>query len=144
LRNRPLAVTAACLVLAFAAACGGGGGGTPAQSTPPPTGGDRPTSTPSGISAAEECTKGPIEGAQEAHMTDPHDWAPNEFTVPVGGSITWFNDSTLGHTVSFSSGPGCGFVIVNGSVSVTFNTPGPFRFICEIYPRYMSGTVTVQ
>jgi plastocyanin len=142
LRNRPLAALAAGLVLAFAAGCGGGGG-TPGESTPPPDG-NAPTNTPSGIAAAEECTKGPIEGAQEAHMSDPHDWAPSEFTVPVGGSITWFNDSTLGHTVSFSPGPHCGFVIVGSSVSVTFNTPGTFPFKCRIYPAYMSGTVTVQ
>jgi len=77
-------------------------------------------------------------------MTGTHEWAPSEFTVPVGGSITWFNDSTLSHTVTFGSGPDCGYVVVNGSVSVTFDTPGTYSFVCRIYPTYMSGTVTVQ
>lgn len=77
-------------------------------------------------------------------MTGAHEWAPSEFTVPVGGSITWFNDSTLSHTVTFGSGPDCGYVVVNGSVSVTFDTPGTYSFLCRIYPTYMSGTVTVQ
>lgn len=70
--------------------------------------------------------------------------APSDFTVPVGGSITWFNDTTLSHTITFDVDPDCGYVLVNGSVSVTFNTPGVFTYLCRIYPRYMFGTVIVQ
>jgi len=77
-------------------------------------------------------------------MTGAHDWAPSDFTLAVGDSITWFNDSTLSHTVTFSTDPDCGYVVVNGSVSITFNTPGTFTFVCRIYPSYMKGTVTVS
>jgi plastocyanin len=70
--------------------------------------------------------------------------APSDFTVPVGGSITWFNDSAFGHTITFADGPDCDYVLVNGSVSVTFNTPGVFTYLCRIYPSYMKGTVIVQ
>lgn len=77
-------------------------------------------------------------------MTGAHSWDPSDFTVPVGGSITWFNDTTAPHTVSFATDPDCRFVLGGQSISVTFDTPGIFNFVCEIYPEYMKGTVTVQ
>jgi plastocyanin len=143
LRSRALAVTAAGFVLVVATACGPGGG-SPGPTAPGQNPGPTSAITPSGQAAAESCTVGPIEGAQESHITGNHDLAPTDFTVPVGGSITWFNDSTLGHTITFADGPDCDYVLVNGAVSVTFNTPGVFTYLCRIYPRYMFGTVIVQ
>jgi plastocyanin len=137
-----LAVLAAGLVLVFATACGPSG--TPGEPTPAPTAGNTAAITPSGQAAAESCTVGPIEGAQESHITGNHDMTPSDFTVSVGGSITWFNDSAFGHTITFADGPDCDYVLVNGSVSVTFNVPGVFTYLCRIYPRFMSGTVIVQ
>jgi plastocyanin len=142
LRSRPSAILAAGFVLVLAGACGPGGG-TPGPTAPGQTPGNAAV-TPDGQSAAESCTGGAIEGAQESHITGSHDMAPSDFTVPVGGSITWFNDSTLGHTITFADGPDCNYVLVNGSVSVTFNTPGVFTYVCRIYPSYMKGTVTVS
>jgi plastocyanin len=134
---------AAGFVLVLATACGpGGGAGQPTN--PPVDGQPTPAITASGDMAAESCTSGPIEGAQESHITGNHDMTPSDFTVPVGGSVTWFNDSTLGHTITFDTDPDCGYVIVNGASSVTFNTPGVFKYVCRIYPSYMSGTVIVQ
>jgi plastocyanin len=77
-------------------------------------------------------------------MSGSHEWTPTELTVAVGGSITWFNDTTAPHTVSFTTAPDCGYVLGGKSVSVTFDTPGVFNFVCRIYPEYMSGVVTVQ
>jgi plastocyanin len=77
-------------------------------------------------------------------MTGTHSWEPTDFTVSVGGSITWFNDTTAPHTVTFTDGPDCNYVLGGKSVSVTFNTPGFYGFVCRIYPEYMFGTVTVQ
>lgn len=134
---------AAGFVLVFATACGGGGG-TPGGPTPARTTGPTAAITPDGQAAAESCTVGPIEGAQESHITGSHDMVPSDFTVPIGGSITWFNDSAFGHTITFADGPDCQYVLVNGSVSVTFNTPGVFTYVCRIYPQYMFGTVIVQ
>ena len=76
-------------------------------------------------------------------MTGTHEWAPSEFTITVGTTITWTNDTTAPHTVSFTTGPDCGYVLGGKSTSVTFNTPGTFTFNCKIYPTYMKGTVTV-
>jgi plastocyanin len=139
-----MAALAAGFVLAFAAGCGPGAATPPGGGSSAPTQGTAAVTTPDGQVAAESCTAGPIEGAQESRITGTHDMAPSDFTVPVGGSITWFNDSTLGHTITFSEGPDCGYVIVNASVSVTFDTPGVFTYLCRIYPKYMAGTVVVQ
>ena len=138
MRNRLSAVTAAGLVLAFAAGCGGS---TPGQSTPPPDGGS--TQTPRGPAAADSCTSETVPGAVQAVMTGTHEWAPSEFTITVGTTITWTNDTTAPHTVSFTTGPDCGYVLGGNSTSVTFDTPGTFNFNCKIYPTYMKGTVTV-
>ncbi len=132
---------AAGFVLAFAAGCGGGGTAGEPTATP---GGHRLTAAPNGPPAAEECTKGPIDGAQEARMSAPHEWAPSDFTVAVGGSISWFNDDTAPHTVSFVNDPDCGFILGGQAASVTFNAPGVFGFVCRIYPDYLFGTVTVS
>jgi plastocyanin len=137
-----MAVMAAGLVLVLATACGGGG--TPGEQTPDPNGGNRPSATPRGPAAAELCSPDPVDGAHEAHMTGTHEWTPSEFTIAVGDSITWFNDTTAPHTVTFSTGPDCGYVLGGKSATVTFDTPGIFNFVCRIYPTYMSGTVTVQ
>ena len=130
------------LVLVFASGCGPGAAAPSGNATPGPTQGTAQV-TPDGQIAADACTPGPIEGAQESRITGTHEWAPTDFTLAIGESITWFNDSTLGHTVTFDSGPDCDYVVVNGSVSVTFNTPGVFTFLCRIYPSYMKGTVIV-
>lgn len=77
-------------------------------------------------------------------MTGAHSWTPSEFTISVGTSVTWTNDATAPHTVSFATGPDCGYVLGGSTVSVTFDTPGTFGFICRIHPTFMSGTVTVN
>lgn len=139
--NRPLAFMAAGFVLAFAAGCGGG---TPGDGTPGSSDGPRPTRAPAEPPAAESCTTDAVADAEEAHMSGAHSWDPTEFTIPAGGSVTWINDTTAPHTVTFAGGPDCGYVLGGKSVSVTFDTPGVYSFKCRIYPEYMHGTVTVE
>jgi plastocyanin len=101
------------------------------------------TATPLGPAAADSCIDGTVPDAEQAVMTGTHEWAPSEFTITVGTTITWTNSTTAPHTVTFVNGPDCGYVLGSKSVSVTFNTPGTFAFNDKIYPTFMFGTVTV-
>jgi len=88
-------------------------------------------------------------------------YLPADLTVPVGTTVTWVNQDSVGHTVTEgdpnsptqanmrvfdSSGEG-----VNGKValigagqswSYTFTTPGTYEYYCIVHP-YMIGHITV-
>ena len=88
-------------------------------------------------------------------------YAPADLTIPVGTTVTWVNQDSVGHTVTEgdpnspkpanlrvfdSSGEA-----VNGKValisageswSYTFTTPGTYEYYCIVHP-YMIGHVTV-
>jgi plastocyanin len=125
-------------VLLFATACGG-------PSAPASEGPQSSASAPvqSSGPAADSCSTETVADAQQVEMVAPHAFQPADVTVPVGGTVTWTNNTTQNHTVTFSQGPACGIVLIGKSISVTFNTAGTYTYSDDIYPQYMSGTVTV-
>ncbi|MFE5871402.1 cupredoxin domain-containing protein [Streptomyces roseifaciens] len=68
---------------------------------------------------------------------------PQTVTVRAGETVTWVNPSPSTHTAT-SDAPGFDVTVSPGQSSgpVRFNTPGTFRYHCEIHPS-MTGTVTV-
>lgn len=136
---RVLAGLAVGFVLLFAAACGGSSG--PTQGTQPS--GSSAAAPISTGPAADSCSTETVTGAVAVSMEDPHSFQPADVTVPVGGTVTWTNNSAINHTVTFDHGPKCGIVLIGKSISVTFNTPGTFHYFDDIFPQYLSGTVTV-
>ena len=88
-------------------------------------------------------------------------YSPADITVPVGTTVTWINQDSVGHTVTEgdpnspkaanlrmfdSSGEATtGKVALMGagsSWSYTFTTPGTYEYYCIVHP-YMIGHVTV-
>ena len=88
-------------------------------------------------------------------------YSPADITVPVGSTVTWVNQDSVGHTVTEgdpnspkpanirifdSSGEALtGKVALIGpdqSWSYTFTTPGTYEYYCIVHP-YMIGYVTV-
>ena len=76
---------------------------------------------------------------------DPLAWHydPANLSVPVGTTVTWVNQGNTPVTVTspdglFDSDP----IMPGASFSVTFDTPGTFRYFCVPYP-HMKGTVVV-
>lgn len=70
-------------------------------------------------------------------------FAPRNFSVPTGATVTWTNMDGVSHTVSadndaFDSGAfgaGASFQLMAGP-------PGTYTYFCQIHP-FMKGTLTV-
>ncbi len=72
---------------------------------------------------------------------------PSSLTVTVGTTVTWTNDDSTSHTVTFTdiSGVDSGTLTPGQTFNYTFNTAGTFHYYCRIHgAAAMSGTVTVQ
>jgi plastocyanin len=131
---RMLAGLAVGSILLFAAACGGT---NPDSNGPGDSGGGQgqlPTA----------CSDQAATGGAQISMVSPHSLDPADVTINAGESVTWTNNTTSPHTVSFDGGLDCGYVLIGKSVSVQFDSPGSYHYVDKIVPQYMSGTVTVQ
>jgi plastocyanin len=79
----------------------------------------------------------------EGSPTDINSW---NFAarVPVGGTITWSNQGSQGHSVTASDGSfDSGIVAPGASATIGFDTPGIFAYVCTPHP-WMKGTVVVS
>jgi plastocyanin len=149
---RMLAGSAAVLTLLFATACGGGGAqdtsGPGATTAPGATIGGGATTAPDattgGAGAAASCEDAAAGSGPVISMEGTHSLNPSDETISVGDAVTWTNNSKTNHQISFSGGPTCGFTLIGKSVSITFDTPGSFAYVCKIHPTFMKGTITVQ
>lgn len=124
MRVRVPVMAIAILALAALGGCGGGGGA--------------PTAVPTGV-AAIECNVGGVGSA--AAIAD-FTFSPNPAAVAAGGTITWTNGDSAGHTVTFDSGPDCLTIGGGASQTIKFNVAGSYPYHCNIH-RTMTGTVNV-
>jgi len=88
-------------------------------------------------------------------------YLPADLTVPVGSTVTWINQDSVGHTVTEgdpnsptqanmrvfdSSGEAVsgkvGLIGAGQSWSYTFTSPGTYEYYCIVHP-YMIGHITV-
>jgi plastocyanin len=71
-------------------------------------------------------------------------YAPNPIVVSAGGTVTWTNNDTTGHTATANDGSwNSGAIAPGGKFSRTFASAGTFAYHCTFHPG-MIGTVTVQ
>jgi plastocyanin len=68
---------------------------------------------------------------------------PQSVTVAAGTGVTWTNNDSAAHTVTFTGGPDLGQFGTGDSVSRSFDSAGEFDYVCTIHPG-MAGTVVVQ
>lgn len=68
---------------------------------------------------------------------------PQSLTVAAGTGVTWTNNDSAAHTVTFTGGPDLGQFGTGDSVSRSFDSAGEFDYVCTIHPG-MAGTVVVQ
>jgi plastocyanin len=71
-------------------------------------------------------------------------FAPTPLTVPKGATVTWVNRDDIPHsilcqTLGFHSHP----MDTDETVSLTFDQPGTYEYICGLHP-FMSGRLVVQ
>jgi amicyanin len=63
--------------------------------------------------------------------------------VRVGTTVTWTNQDSVPHSVTFKNGmKDSGLLYQGQSFSYTFNSPGTYQYYCTVHP-YMVATVTV-
>ncbi|HEY0581003.1 MAG TPA: PQQ-binding-like beta-propeller repeat protein [Chloroflexota bacterium] len=69
-------------------------------------------------------------------------FAPTRTTVAVGATVTWTNNGQLAHTATEQRGAWDTDLIAPGqSVSLTFNEPGTYAYICAPHPWMMAQLI---
>lgn len=84
------------------------------------------------------------EDASKSITIDNFTFAPAEFKVPVGTTVTWVNRDDIPHTVvevdkKFRSKA----LDTDDSFSFTFTTPGTFDYFCSLHSK-MVGKIVVN
>jgi len=68
---------------------------------------------------------------------------PATISVKVGTKVTWTNQDSAGHTVTFDTGSDTSDTLATSATyDHTFDAAGSFTYHCKIHPT-MKGTVTV-
>ena len=79
----------------------------------------------------------------EVKMVQSYRFDPETIEVEAGGTVTWTNEDNFTHTVEVE-GRGDHEVGRGESVSITFEEPGTYDYVCTLHRRDMSGTVIVR
>ena len=75
-------------------------------------------------------------------MAKSYRFDPKTIQVSAGDTVTWTNDDNFTHTVQVD-GQEDHKVGRGESVSITFDEPGTYEYVCTLHRRDMSGTVIV-
>ena len=78
----------------------------------------------------------------EVAMAKSYRFEPKAISVDAGDTVTWTNDDNFTHTVQVD-GQEDHEVDRGDSVSITFDEPGTYHYVCTLHRRDMDGTVTV-
>jgi len=79
----------------------------------------------------------------EVSMAKSYVFEPKVIEVEAGETVTWTNDDNFTHTVQVD-GQEDHKVEQDESVSITFDTPGTYRYVCTLHRQDMDGEVIVQ
>ena len=79
----------------------------------------------------------------EVTMAKSYRFDPKKIEVAAGSSVTWTNDDNFTHTVQVD-GQADHKVERGESVSITFDKPGTYRYVCTLHSRDMDGEVIVE
>ena len=90
-----------------------------------------------------------IEGGSEVTLKEAEivlkniQFSPREVTIERGGTVTWINDESVTHTVTFDDGS-LDITLKKGEkTQLNFNDPGTYNYVCTIHPG-MKGVVIVK
>jgi plastocyanin len=79
----------------------------------------------------------------EVRMAKSYRFEPKAIQIDAGQTVTWTNDDNFTHTVQVD-GQDDHEVGRGESVSITFEEPGTYHYVCTLHKRDMDGTVTVK
>jgi plastocyanin len=79
----------------------------------------------------------------EVTMAKSYRFEPKAIQVDAGESVTWTNEDNFTHTVQVD-GQEDNKVGKGESVSITFDTPGTYSYVCTLHSKDMDGEVIVK
>ena len=79
----------------------------------------------------------------EVAMVKSYRFEPKRIEVDAGSSVTWKNDDNFTHTVQVD-GQEDHKVERGDSVSIAFDKPGTYTYVCTLHSRDMDGEVIVK
>jgi len=79
----------------------------------------------------------------EVSMAKSYVFEPKVIEVEAGETVTWTNDDNFTHTVQVD-GQEDHQVEQDESVSIKFDTPGTYHYVCTLHRQDMDGEVIVQ
>ena len=88
-----------------------------------------------------ETAAGPV-ATTEVAMVKSYRFDPETIEIEAGETVTWTNDDNFTHSVQVD-GQEDHRVEPGESVSITFDTPGTFHYVCRLHSRDMEGEVVV-
>jgi plastocyanin len=78
----------------------------------------------------------------DVSMAKSYRFDPKAIEIKAGDTVTWTNNDNFTHTVKVD-GQEDHKVGRGDSVSITFDKPGSYHYICTLHSNDMSGTVIV-
>ena len=98
-----------------------------------------------GVLAAGCGGSGPTEpvATTEVSMAKSYRFDPKTISVVAGATVTWTNDDNFTHTVQVD-GQEDHEVGQGESVSLTFDSPGTYHYVCTLHRQDMDGEVIVK
>ena len=75
-------------------------------------------------------------------MAKSYRFDPGTIRIKAGDTVTWTNNDNFTHTVEVD-GREDHKVARGDSVSISFDTPGRYHYVCTLHSNDMSGTVIV-
>ena len=79
----------------------------------------------------------------EVAMAKSYRFDPKTIQIEAGERVTWTNGDNFTHTVQVD-GQEDHKVDKGKSVSIAFDEPGTYEYVCTLHRRDMSGTVIVE
>jgi plastocyanin len=87
-------------------------------------------------------TSEPVATTQVA-MAKSYRFDPKTIEIEAGQTVTWKNDDNFTHTVKVD-GREDHKVEQGKSVSIAFDTPGTYHYVCTLHSKDMDGEVIVK
>jgi plastocyanin len=79
----------------------------------------------------------------EVEMVKSYSFVPKVIEIEAGDTVTWTNEDNFTHTVQVE-GQEDHKVDRGDSVSIGFDTPGTYDYVCTLHSKDMDGTVIVK
>ncbi len=79
----------------------------------------------------------------EVEMAKSYRFEPAVVEIDAGDTVTWRNDDNFTHTVEVEGRPD--YEVERGAtVSITFEKPGTYDYVCTLHSHDMRGQVVVR